>query len=81
MYCRRTACRLRRNRSLTSWTRFAQAVMSIGAVKGVEIGDGFVRSSSLSAQKITILSMLKMEKYIRRQIIPGGAWRHERRPD
>ena len=47
----------------------AQAATSIGAVKGVEIGDGNFQVSP-SAQKITILSMLKMEKYIRRQIIP-----------
>ncbi len=36
----------------------AQAVMSIGAVKGVEIGDGFQAASSVGS-KITILSMLK----------------------
>ena len=56
----------------------AQAVMSIGAVKGVEIGDGFQAASSVGS-KNNDPSMLKMEKYIRRQIIRRYAWRHERR--
>ena len=53
--------------------RLAQAIMSIGAVKGVEIGDGFQASVSKEAV-IMMLSIPKMEKLLRRQITPEVHW-------
>ena len=41
MYCRQTSCRTWRASLDKLDALLAQAVMSIGAVKGVEIGDGF----------------------------------------
>ena len=50
MYCRRTACRLREPVFDKLDALLAKAVMSIGAVKGVEIGDGFQAASSVGSK-------------------------------